>query len=384
MFRATDRLLRRPVAIKLYRPGAGSTAERQFRDESRQLAWLEHPNLVTLYDAGLDAGQPFLVLQYIDGVTLEDRLDQGALSADQAAAVGARLADALAYVHERDVVHRDLRPSNILVDESGIFISDFGISRMLGGTHLAASGLQTGTSAYLAPEQLRRGTTPQPESDIYSLGLVLIECLTGEPQFPGGALASAVARLTMRPRVPEGLPEPMRDALEAMTDDDPAKRPTAEECRAAFVLCDPEFHKIPDLQLADCGPVADPVRPVDPDADTIADNVLFFPFAARWADPDGPPPAVAPETEADTGQDTQPVAGVRESRATLRRAERISRMEPLAGARPRRALGLHGRHLRGWLKLAAASAAAAALATGLIQLESASADEGPGTSQPTP
>ncbi|MCW2502917.1 MAG: serine/threonine kinase [Actinomycetia bacterium] len=367
LYRAADRLLRRPVVLKVYRQGPGGAAERLFRDEARQLAWLEHPNLVTLYDAGIEGGHPFLVLRYVDGVTLERRLEQGPLTADQTAAVGARIADALTYIHERGVTHGDLRPSCVLVDEHDVFLSDFGITRM--------TGLQTGNSAYLAPEQLRGGKVG-PAADIYSLGLLLAECLTGEAQYPGGALASAVARLTTRPRIPEGLPEPLHDALEAMTAADPGERPDAEECRAAFALCDPTARPVAGLDDLPghlpaelVGPVADPRLPVEPDADTIsdsiADNVLFFPFQRRWTD--------APAARREPAVVTPPTP--------LRQAERLARVVPLTRIRPS---GTRRPHLRGWVKLIAASAAAAALATGLIQMESASASEAPPTTTQHP
>jgi hypothetical protein len=233
VFRGLDTRLNRPVAVKLFRPGAGSTAENRFREEAQLLGPLEHPSLVTVYDAGVEKGRAYVVLQLIDGVTLASRLMHGPLSITQMVEVAARLADVLAYVHGRGIVHRDIKPSNVLVDENNVYLADFGISRLLGTKHNTATGLAVGTAAYMAPEQVR-GLRVGPAADVYSLGLVLLECLTGRVEYPGGTVEAAIARLSRRPRISTGLPAPVRHVLVAMTENDPERRPTAAQCASAL------------------------------------------------------------------------------------------------------------------------------------------------------
>ena len=233
VFRGVDSRLNRPVAVKLFRPGAGTSAENRFREEAQLLGPLEHPCLVTVYDAGVEDGRAYVILQLIDGVTLASRLVQGPLSPKQVVEVGARLADVLAYVHSKGIVHRDVKPSNVLVDETNVYLADFGISRLLGAKHHTASGLAVGTAAYMAPEQVR-GLRVGPAADVYSLGLVLLECLTGRVEYPGSTVEAAIARLSRRPRISAGLPAPLRHVLVAMTETDPERRPSAARCANAL------------------------------------------------------------------------------------------------------------------------------------------------------
>ncbi len=233
VYRALDTRLNRSVAIKLFRPGAGTSAEHRFREEAQLLGPLEHPCLVTVYDAAVENGRAYVVLQLIDGVTLGRRLVQGPLNPKQVVEVGARLADVLAYVHSKGIVHRDVKPSNVLVDETNVYLADFGISRLLNAKHNTASGLAVGTAAYMAPEQVR-GLRVGPAADVYSLGLVLLECLTGRVEYPGSTVEAAIARLSRRPRISAGLPAPLRHVLCAMTETDPERRPTAARCANAL------------------------------------------------------------------------------------------------------------------------------------------------------
>ena len=148
--------------------------------------------------------------------------------------IGIQLADGLAYVHAQGMVHRDVKPENILlgIDRSDddhtvrARLSDFGIVRLLGTERLTSVNFTLGTASYLAPEQAR-GSAVDPPADIYSLGLVLLEALTGQRMFDGPPLEAAMARLSQRPQVPAGLPEPWPGLLYAMTEFDPAARPTA-------------------------------------------------------------------------------------------------------------------------------------------------------------
>ncbi|MET8852281.1 protein kinase [Amycolatopsis sp. NPDC004625] len=167
-------------------------------------------------------------MELVDGENLAERLLAGPLPADAVVDLGVQLAEALAYVHARRVVHRDLKPANVLLGRDGPLIGDFGIAYELDSTHITGTGLVTGTAAYLAPEQIV-GEPAGPPADVYTLGLVLLECLTGEREYPGTLAESAVARLHRAPRIPAGAPGSLADALGRMTAREPGDRPRAEQ-----------------------------------------------------------------------------------------------------------------------------------------------------------
>jgi serine/threonine protein kinase len=178
-------------------------------------------------------------MELIYGRDLHARLRGGRLSPDDVAAIGADLASALDYVHGRGIIHRDIKPANILLAETrpGTAprpkLTDFGIARILEGTRLTATGLTVGTAAYLSPEQAA-GAVLGPESDIYSLGLVLLECLTGTLEYPGTSVESAVARLHREPRIPADLGPRWAALLKAMTATAPSGRPAARDVETAL------------------------------------------------------------------------------------------------------------------------------------------------------
>jgi serine/threonine protein kinase len=187
---------------------------------------------VTVFDMSFDGERPFLVLSLATGGTLRDRLDTGALLPSRVAEIGATVAEALAHVHERGIVHRDIKPSNVLFDDEGdCYLADFGIARALGRAHLTDTNEFVGTAAYLAPEQVE-GRSLSPAADVYALGLVLLECLTGEPEYTGTDVEAALARLTRPPRVPGAWGPEWRAVLTAMTATNPEDRPDAERCAA--------------------------------------------------------------------------------------------------------------------------------------------------------
>jgi hypothetical protein len=230
VYEAFDVALGRPVAVKCFRLGSSRSSLHRFGVEARLLANLSHPGLVTVHDVSLEGEQPYLVMRLVTGATLREVLDEGPLAPTAVAGLGARLADVFAYVHTCDVVHRDLKPSNVLIDESGApYLTDFGLARALSAAHVTPSGDLVGTAAYLAPEQVSDAGAGPP-ADVYSLGLVLLESLTGEPEYQGTTAEVAVARLSRRPRVPHSLGPGWRAVLTAMTERDPADRPTAARC----------------------------------------------------------------------------------------------------------------------------------------------------------
>ncbi|NUR09209.1 MAG: serine/threonine protein kinase [Nocardioidaceae bacterium] len=237
VYRATDTVLERDVAVKVLRTQAESDRDlARFRDEVMLLASLDHPGLVTVLDAGLaDGAAPYLVMDLVEGRSLATVCRRGPVPATEVARVGVMLASVLTYVHRHAIVHRDIKPSNILVGSDGhVRLADFGIARMLGdaGGH-TTGGTTIGTAAYIAPEQVR-GEAVTPASDIYSLGLVLLEALTGKRAYTGAPMRVALARLHTAPLIPTSLPTGWPALLAQMTDADPDRRPGAREVGAAL------------------------------------------------------------------------------------------------------------------------------------------------------
>lgn len=230
VFEAWDLRLERKVAIKRYRAAPHGVGLRRFMSEAELLGGLSHPGLLTVFDMSFDGERPFLVLRLATGGTLRDRLDTGPLLPSRAAEIGAAVAEVLAYVHEQEIVHRDVKPSNVLFDEEGdCYLADFGIARAMGAAHLTEANEFIGTAAYLAPEQVE-DRSPGTAVDVYALGLVLLECLTGRPEYEGADVEVALARLTRPPRIPGAWGQEWRAVLTAMTAADPAERPDAAQC----------------------------------------------------------------------------------------------------------------------------------------------------------
>ena len=243
--RARDEFLGRDVAIKLIEPPMANAEDlRRDEDEVKVLARLNHHGLVTLFDAGADVSaaqrpQIYLVMELIDGPDLRGRLAQGPLPSLDVGQIGYDMAKALGYVHDHGVIHRDVKPANIMMfdyrhDAARVRakLTDFGIAVMMEAP-LAREGAFVGTAAYVSPEQAK-GEALGPPSDIYSLGLVLLECLTGVKSYPGDPLASALARLQKGPDIPTDLDPQWVRLLTAMTATDPAARPSARVAAMAL------------------------------------------------------------------------------------------------------------------------------------------------------
>ena len=180
VWRATDLELDRNVALKLLAPRAD--VER-FEREARAFAALAHPNVTQLYDYGEDGDRPYMVLEYVPGGTLEDRLQKGALPDAQTYAISTDIASGLAHAHARGVIHRDVKPTNILFDEEGrAKLTDFGIAQTTGDGTLTDAGTVLGTASYISPEQAS-GAPTTPATDVYSFGVMLFRMLTGRAPF---------------------------------------------------------------------------------------------------------------------------------------------------------------------------------------------------------
>jgi eukaryotic-like serine/threonine-protein kinase len=245
VYRAFDPLLERHVALKLPRQSMAITsrARARFLGEARALARLCHPRIVPIYEAGLDGNRYYIAMALIDGHSLAELLAAGQIPLRQAVEITTELAEALAYAHGLGIIHRDVKPANIRLDQQGaVYLMDFGIAyRPESGEVPTPPGTILGTPAYLAPEQAKGGqTSVLPASDQYSLGAVLYELLCGKPPFfgpPSCVLFHAIhedppSPRTIEPKVP---------------------RPLAAICRKAMA-------KRPDRRYASCQALADDLR----------------------------------------------------------------------------------------------------------------------------
>jgi serine/threonine-protein kinase len=205
VYRALDETLQRQVAIKLMNREVSTDSDQleRFRREARAVAQLSHPHIVGVIDAGEDEGRPYIVLEYIEGETLKERIRrQGRLPVAEAVAYAIEIARALGVAHARHIVHRDVKPQNVLIDEEGSAkVTDFGIARTLDEEGLTADGRVLGTTDYVSPEQAL-GQPVTGQSDLYSVGIVLYEMLTGEVPFRGDNQV-AVAMKHVREELPD-------------------------------------------------------------------------------------------------------------------------------------------------------------------------------------
>ncbi|WP_049973861.1 serine/threonine-protein kinase, partial [Azospirillum sp. B4] len=232
---ATDRVLNRPVALKILRPGGSSASDlKRHLREARALARLQHPNIVAIFDLAEEGGQTFLAMEHIEGQTLAARLAQGPLPLDMALDMAAQLADALAAAHGQGVVHADIKPGNVILDGAGRpRLVDFGLARLSAQTAqdtLAAAteaeGLR-GTVAYMAPE-LFMGAAPDTRTDIFAFGALVFEMLGGCRAFDAPSDGAVMQRiLNGRPErlSTPGLPPALADLVAGMLSAYPAARP---------------------------------------------------------------------------------------------------------------------------------------------------------------
>jgi len=238
VYEAWDGRLERTVAVKAIE-SHGEAAARVLR-EAQAAARLNHPGIVTLYEMGEEDGAALLVTELVDGSPLASLNAAGSLSDREVGEIGADLCEALDHAHSRGVVHRDIKPQNVLVAPEGEFrakLMDFGVARLADGAALTAPGDVVGTLAYMAPEQAE-GAPVGPAADVYALALTLYECWSGEnpnrratPAATARAIGGRLRSLCrLRPDLPRGLSETIDAALQRR----PSRRPTLEELGAAI------------------------------------------------------------------------------------------------------------------------------------------------------
>ena len=204
VYKAHDGLLERNVALKILHPHYGDDDEyvERFRREARMVAQLSHPNIVTVIDRGEDDGRQYIVFELVDGENLKQLVERtGPLPVRRVVELGVAIADALAFAHEHGLVHRDVKPQNVLLTPDGeAKVTDFGIARSLDVEHgVTQTGTVLGTSNYLSPEQAS-GKPVTPATDVYSLGVVLYELLTAEVPFPGENFVAVAMKHVNEPR----------------------------------------------------------------------------------------------------------------------------------------------------------------------------------------
>jgi serine/threonine-protein kinase len=264
VYRARDRVLDRPVAVKLLRPEYANDATfvARFQREARAAANLVHPNIVAVYDVGQDGNQHYIVMEYIAGRTLKEFIRERApLPVDLALRIAEEVCTALEYAHRHGLIHRDIKPQNILLDEEGevVKVADFGIAKSRLDPESTADRLALGTVKYISPEQAR-GVEVVPQSDLYSLGVVLYEMLTGRQPFDGETPVSiALQHIEAEPPPPRQINPYIPPAVEAILLRALAKNPreryaSAREMRQAL-----ERYRLAGLETT--GPLPQAVAP---------------------------------------------------------------------------------------------------------------------------
>ena len=295
VWRARDTMLGREVALKVLKPefASDATFRTRFADEARHAAALKHPGIASVYDVGEDAGVPFLVMELVDGQPLSALIRPGQpMSPDAARSILAQAADAVAAAHAAGVIHRDVKPANLLVTPNGtVKVTDFGIARAVGSASITQTGQIMGSPHYLSPEQAE-GTTATKASDVYSLGVVLYECLTGNRPFDGeSAVATALAHIRQEPPpLPDTAPADLAAICRKAMAKDPAQRfPDAAAMAAALHGDATALSAVPNR-------AASPAAPTGATTQVLGTQASNTPaFGTGTLAPTPPPPSQEPE-----------------------------------------------------------------------------------------
>ncbi|WP_432975133.1 protein kinase domain-containing protein [Dactylosporangium sp. CA-233914] len=292
VFRATDQTLGRTVAVKVLLPGHVSNAEfgSRFRSEARIMASIGHPGVVGVYDYGeTPEGTLFLVMAFVNGRPLGERINaEGPLPVNETLAIVAQAADALHAAHERGIIHRDVKPNNLLVGENGaVTLVDFGVARSSSVTAVTKLNAVIGTALYMSPEQAS-GNPISPSTDIYALGVVAYHCVTGAPPFNGNSpLEIAIKHLQDEPPpLPDTLPAATRALIERAMAKDPQDRfPTAAVMAAAARAAENGTAEDPDVvpSVRASAPTTVVAAPAGDDPDEPAGRPVWVPVAATVA-----------------------------------------------------------------------------------------------------
>ncbi len=302
VWRATDSVLGRVVAVKVMRANAAedATFAARFRDEARHSAGMSHQNIATVYDYGEDDGTAYLVMELVEGEPLSAMIARGPMAPSQVRSIVGQAALALAAAHSAGVVHRDVKPANILVTADGrVKLTDFGIARAVDGASHTRTGEVLGTPQYLSPEQAL-GRIATGASDLYALGIITQEMLTGRKPFDAGsAVATALAQVNdPPPPLPDSVPGDLRRIVEQSLAKDPGARPTSAAAVAAAL-------GMPVTGLAQIPPATSVMHTGDTDPDGTQ---VMAGAAAGAASTSVVPPAYAPYP-ADYDQGVPPYDG---------------------------------------------------------------------------
>ena len=332
--RGEDVVLHRPVAIKLLRDPGDPRAAARFEQEAQILARLQHPDVVTVFDSGVDHDEQFIVMELVDGPTLRELLDEESrLGSERAAEIAGRLAAALDFAREHGVIHRDVKPSNVLLPPGGVKLADMGIARLLSPEALTATMSVRGTAAYISPEQVR-GDAIDSRTDLYSLGCVLFEMLAGRTPFEGDLAVLSYAHMnTPAPRlrsIDSSVPEPLDELVASLLEKDPADRPqTGDDVRRSLDAAMRQAGvaqtvptKTPTGETTRRLPVAEgerPVRRVSPAFDIGLAGLIgvlvlvligLLVTKSRDGDPNAAPPSTESQSLPTTTQPSPQAAGL--------------------------------------------------------------------------
>jgi len=305
VYKATDPNLRRAVAVKLIHPHLSSDDEfvRRFEQEAAAVAQLRHQNIIQVYDFNHDSNVYYMVLEFIPGQTLQDKLKALNKSGDllpleETINIMAKVCDAVAYAHDKKMIHRDLKPANVMLNPNGQpILMDFGVAKMMGTAQHTATGAIIGTAKYMSPEQAQ-GDRPDERTDIYSLGVMLYEMAAGVPPFEGeSTVAILMKHVSQQPpnirNIKVDIPDDMANIIEkALAKNRGERHQTASDLAAALRAVDPSAKPSAPAAIPVVAPAAAPEA--DPDATIMQSAAMSGTAVAPPAPPPSPVPSPVP------------------------------------------------------------------------------------------